>query len=90
MPNTELGTDTELMDLVSKIKGFDFEYATTRENMALTRALKVVAADIVQRHEQILQLQEQLEEKLAMASVTAELSGVIDVIRPRKRGWFRK
>jgi hypothetical protein len=89
MATSELGTDTELMDLVSKIKGFDFDYATTRENMALSQALKVVAADIVQRHAQVVQLQQQLEEKLAMASVTAELSGVINIIRPRKRGWFK-
>jgi hypothetical protein len=85
-----LGTNTELLNLVAQIKSFDAEYATPVENIALARALKVVAQDIVDRHEQVTALQRKLEEHLAIAEVASELSGVIDVIRPRKRGWFNR
>lgn len=88
-PSAELGTHTELLSLVEQIKSFDPDYATNGENLALARALKIVAQDIVRRHESVLALQARLREKLEVAEVAAELSGVIDVIRPRKRGWFR-
>ena len=84
----ELGTDTELLDLVRHIKSFDHEYATPVESLALTKALKIVAADIIAQHERLADMRVQLEHKLALAEVTAELSGVINTIRPRKRGWF--
>jgi len=86
----ELGTNVELQQLVDQIRAFDPEYATSGENMALARALKIVATDIVHRHEKAVALQRKLEEHLSVAEVAAELSGVIDVIRPRKRGWFTR
>jgi hypothetical protein len=89
-PNTDLGTNTELQQLVDQIRSFDADYATPRENMALARALKIVAQDTVRRHEQAIALQARLEEHLAIAETAAELSGVIDVIRPRKRSWFNR
>ena len=87
--NAELGTQSELLHLVEQIKSFDADYATPRENMALARALKVVALDIVRQHEEVTTLRARLEEHLTIAETAAELSGVIDVIRPRKkRGWL--
>lgn len=87
--NADLGLDTDLIALVSKIKDFDYDNATPPESMALARALKVVADDIVERHTRVLTMQRTLADKIALAEVAGELAGVIDAIRPRKRGWFR-
>lgn len=84
--NKELGTDAELSELVARIRGFDFDNATDKENLALTRALKVLADDIVQRHTKVREMQEELKRKLSLAEVTAELSDVIKTIQP-KRAW---
>lgn len=89
--NADLGVDADLLTLVSKIKGFDYDTATPTESMALARALKLVADDVVARHTAIIAMQQTLAEKIALAEVAGELAGVIDIIRParaRKRGWL--
>jgi hypothetical protein len=88
--NADLGADADLLTLVSKIKGFDYEMASPTESMALARALKLVAEDIVTRHTAVLAMQKTLAEKIEMAEVAGELAGVIEIIRPRKRGWFTR
>lgn len=86
----ELGSDLELADLVAKIRRFDFAGATMNENSALVQALKVVTEDIAARWDAVSKLQSQLEERLAAASVAAELAGVVNAMRPTpapKRRW---
>ena len=86
--NADLGVDADLLTLVSKIKGFDYETSTPNESMALARALKLVADDVVTRHTAVLAMQQELADKIALAEVAGELAGVLGVIRPRKRGVF--
>ncbi len=88
----ELGTDAELIALVDKIKGFRHDDASPAENLALAQALKIVALDIVQRHEQVRTMQDMLTRKIAIAEVAGELAGVVSALKPQpKRGWpFRK
>ena len=54
--NADLGLDTDLIALVSKIRDFDYDNATPPESMALARALKVVADDIVDRFRKFLRV----------------------------------
>lgn len=86
----ELGTDAELIALVDKIKGFKHDDASPAENLALAQALKIVAQDIVLRHDEVREMQAQLAHKIAIAEVAGELAGVVSTLRPvtRKRGWF--
>lgn len=83
--NKELGTDAELAELVARIQGFDHANATTNENLALSRALKVLAADIVQRHTRVREMQEELHRKLQLAEVTSEMSEVLKSLKPKRR-----
>lgn len=85
--NKDLGTDEELSELVARIRGFDFDNATPKENLALARALKVVAEDTVRRNTIAREMQEELRKKLSLAEVTSELSEVIQTMRPKRR-WF--
>lgn len=88
----ELGTDVELLNLVAKIRGFDFANATMTENHALTQALKLIAEDTTRRWDAVRQMQADLREKLAAASVAAELADVVNAMRepaPARRGLFR-
>jgi hypothetical protein len=90
---TDMGSDNELLTLVEKIKGFRYDDATSAENFALARALKLVADDTVRRHEEVRQMQKRLQEKLAVANIAAELSEVVNALKapepaPR-RGFFR-
>lgn len=88
----ELGTDAELIALVEKIKGFAFDTATPAEMAALIQALKIVAADVTRKHEQVREMKDALAEKLQVASMASELSGVVTALRqpiePRKPRWF--
>jgi cysteine sulfinate desulfinase/cysteine desulfurase-like protein len=77
---TDMTSDNELLTLVEKIKGFRYDDATTAENFALARALKLVAEDIVRRHEEVRQMQERLREKLEVANIAAELSEVVSAL----------
>lgn len=88
----ELGTDAELLNLVAKIKGFDHDNATPTENLALAQALKLVAQDIIARHEDVCAKQKVLADKIAIAEVAGELAGVVTALKPQpKRGWlFRR
>ena len=89
----ELGTDTELLALVAKIQGFNHDTATNNESLALAKALKIIADDVVVRHEAVRRLQVQLSEKLAIASVAGELAGVLTALKPaplnvKPRRWY--
>lgn len=88
--SAELGNDTELFALVARIKGFDFDNASTNENLALAQALKIVATDIVSRHEKVVEMQRALTEKIAIAEVAGELAGVVATLKPQRRGWFNR
>ena len=86
--NQDLGKDT-MGDLISMIKGFDYANADTNDNFALAQALRLVATDIVTRHEDVKRKQNELADKIAIARVAGELAGVIDALKPsRKRRWF--
>jgi len=86
--NDDLGKDT-MGDLISMIKGFDYANADTNDNFALAQALRLVATDIVTRHEDVKRKQLELTEKIGVARVAGELAGVIESLRPnRKRRWF--
>lgn len=88
--NADLGSDEELLALVARVQGFDFDHVAPADGMALARALKIIALDTVRRHEQVRLMQTTLTDKIAIAEVAGELAGVIDVIRPTpaKRRWF--
>lgn len=86
----ELGTDAELIALVNKIQGFDHDTATPVENLALAKALKIVALDIVAKHREAREMQQELKHKLAVAEVAGELAGVVRALTPAKRSWFRR
>lgn len=90
--NRDLGTDTELRTLVSKIQGYDYDNATSDDHLALTRALKILAEDMVQRHATITAHELELKRKLSLAEVTSELDGVLKALHPpvKRRGWFRR
>jgi 7-keto-8-aminopelargonate synthetase-like enzyme len=85
--NRELGTDEELSDLVNRIRAFDYGSATPKENLALARALKVMAEDVLQRRQKVTELQAELQRKLSLAEVTAEMGEVLKALRP-KRTWM--
>ena len=84
--NRDLGTDEELAELVNRIRGFDYGNATPKENLALARALKVLAEDVVQRRDKLVELQAELQRKLSLAEVTAEMGEVLRSLKP-KRSW---
>ena len=84
--NRDLGTDEELAELVNRIRGFDYGNATPKENLALARALKVLAEDVLQRRDKVAELQAELERKLSLAEVTAEMGEVLRSLKP-KRTW---
>jgi len=86
--NRDLGTDAELAELVARIKGFDYEHATNNENLALAKALKVLAEDIVQRQQKVQAMQDELKRKLQLAEVTAEMSAVLTSLKPKR--WWRR
>lgn len=90
--NADLGSNTELATLVARIKGFDYDNATTDDNLALAKSLKLVAEDVIAQHEKACELTRALTDKLALAGVATELAGVLELIRPSpvKRGWFRR
>lgn len=88
--NAELGSDVELMNLVNKIRGFDFDEAGPAENLALARALKLITEDTLRRHDDVRQMQIRMRERLAVAETASELAGVVNALNqpdpPRKRG----
>ena len=88
----ELGTDAELIALVEKIKGFAYDNATPAELAALIQALKIVAADVTRKHEDVREMRDALADRLKVASMASELSGVVTALRqpvePRKARWF--
>lgn len=88
---TDLGTDAELLALVSKIKGFNYDGATAPENLALAQALKIVAQDTVARWEAVREQQRILADKIAIADVATELAGVVNTLKPEpaaRRRWL--
>jgi hypothetical protein len=87
----ELGTDTELLALVERVKGFGFEAATMNENSALVKALKIIAEDTTKKWVEVNELKRALGEKLDAAGVAAELAGVVASMRPAKRrSWWSR
>jgi hypothetical protein len=88
--NTDLGSETELLTLIARVQGFDYDNAAPSDSMALARALRIIAQDTIKRHEQVRTMQRTLADKIAIAEVAGELAGVIDIIRPTpaKRRWF--
>lgn len=88
--NRDLGTDAELNTLVNKIRGYDFDNATADDHLALTRALKIVAEDVITRRQTIIEHEAELKRRLSLAEVTTELDGVLKSLRPKRKRWWRR
>jgi hypothetical protein len=89
--NRDLGTDSEFAALIERVEGFDFTAPTHTDKLNLTRALKVLAKDIVERHRNIAALEAQLIEKVSLAEVTSEIGTILNVLspaRPKRKRWF--
>lgn len=84
----DLGTDIEIIELVNRIKGFNFDDATASELLSLSKALKVLADDTIARHQHARDLQSKLDHKLKLAAVIEEMSGVVETLRPVRKGWL--
>lgn len=82
--NHDLGTDDEIAELVQRIKGFSFEEAGVSEMLAVARALRVLADDIITRHERAKQLEDTLKGRVQISEVVAEMSALITQQRPNK------
>lgn len=78
---TQLGTENELIALVNKIASFNYDNASPTESMALARALKVIADDVIERHAKVLSMQKRLEQQLAVVEVCGELAGVVTCLK---------
>jgi hypothetical protein len=87
--NKELGTDAEIVELVQRIKQFNFDDANLNELMALSRALQVVSEDIIKQQQENRALQAELRQKIAVTNIVSEMSGVVRAIKntntPRSR-----
>jgi len=90
--NRELGTDAEMDLLVQRIKGFNYEDASLEELVSLSRALQVLAEDIVQQQQDCRKLNSELTRKLSITDAVSEMSGVVNAINNTKRnnrnGWL--
>lgn len=84
----DLGTDAELLELVTRIKGFNFDDATVSELLSLSKALRVLADDTIARYENVKDLQSELSQKLKLAAVVEEMSGVVATLRPVRKSWL--
>ena len=76
-------TNGEIMTLVDRIRGFDFDLASTADQLALSKALKIVSDDTLARHAAVVEMQGELTRKLAVAEVAGELAGVCASLRHR-------
>ena len=91
---SNLGSPTEMDDLIARVRSFAPQAASPTEDMALVKALSVIAADVIQRHEKVSKLQQELAEKIAVASVASELAGVLAALGPEpvtqtgRKWWF--
>ena len=84
----DLGTDVELIELVNRIRGFDFDDATPTELLSLSKALRVLADDTIARHQHAGDLEIQLSQKLKLAAVIEEMHGVVETLKPVRKGWL--
>lgn len=81
--------DPDLMNLIQKIKGFDHDGAKPADCVALAQALKLVADDVLKRHEDVSRMQDELARKLVVAESCVELAGVVAAFKPEARSWRR-
>jgi len=84
-----MALDPDMMNLIQKIQGFDHEAAKPADNVALAQALKLVAADVLARHAEVVKLQNELTRKIAVAEGCSVLAGVVATLKPQPRGWRR-
>ena len=80
--NKDLGTENDMLDLIERIQGFAYDTATETDQLVLTRALKVLADDIIARHEKVRSMQADLSKKLKVADVVTEMNSVLHTITP--------
>ena len=86
--NQDLGSDNEIAALVARIQKFDFEDAAVTELATLTKALKIISDDIITRSERVRAFERELTNKLAIADIATEVSGIVKSIRPKKKSWL--
>jgi hypothetical protein len=86
------GSNVDIHALVEKIAAFDHDNATPDDQVALSRALALVAADVVRRHAVIVAREMALNKRAHALSVTEHLTDVVACLkndRPaRRRGWL--
>jgi hypothetical protein len=92
--NSDLGSETELAELVQKVSHFDYDTATSSDHLALAKALRVLADDVLRRHADAVTLQgklrDQLSSQIAVSEITQQISYVVKSMKPaRKRWWFQ-
>ncbi len=89
--NRELGANDDMSELVAKIRGFDHDTATPSDQLALARALKLLAEDIVTRQSNVAELEAKLTQRLALADVSFEMADVFKALNPLpKKRWWRR
>jgi hypothetical protein len=82
--NRDLGVPdqrTDLDELIARVRGWDTSAASTAENKALAKALAVIAADVVRRHENVSRMERELAAKVATIDTTIELADVLESLR---------
>jgi hypothetical protein len=84
-----LGSEDELMQLVGKVRALSSTAIHPSQHDAVAAALRVIAKDVVRQHDEVVALRDSLRAKLATAHMHEELSGVLDSIKPTKKGWRR-
>lgn len=87
--NRDLGVPdqrTDLDELIARVRGWDTSAATTAENKALAKALAVIAADVVRRHENVSRMERELAAKVATIDTTIELADVLKSLASTEPG----
>jgi hypothetical protein len=85
--NQDLGCD-DLEELVERIAAFNHDTATPRDHLSLARALKALAADLTERYAALRVREIEMNQRLAVLDVVAELNDVYKTIAPKKKRRF--
>ena len=91
--NADLGADDSILQLVERIQAFNYRDADERDLSSLARAIKVLAKDLVDRHQAVREMQAELTRKTSIADIAGELNDVYRTItpsQPKKRKWFSR
>lgn len=81
MNATPFGTDHTFDELIEKLKGADLDNSSPNDLQKFIIALKILSEETIARHESVRKLENDLREKLTLASLYENMDSVLGNLR---------